>query len=253
MKKRFYIIFIIILLIFFLKTNFSTAQTSLEFDISFDWQTLDSYTPSFYEGKSLPGEEAEIKVLANVSINKFSEAFNPSKFYYEWRINGLMTRTYSKTGGNMLLFVLDPFTTENLINLKVFSSNKQESLLAEKTLSLYPRKVVNYIYRDLQNYLLTYSNVVNKKFTDYMVFNDEDLNLLVEPYYFSSKSNSSPNLIYSWSVNNIPVSNSLETNKMFYKIPPNVSGSLKIGINTSNSTKDLQESESHLILRVKKD
>ena len=53
------------LILFVVFLNFSSSQNFSDSNVSvnIEWQAIDSYTPTFYEGKALPGEEAYIKII----------------------------------------------------------------------------------------------------------------------------------------------------------------------------------------------
>ena len=218
-------------------------------NLNLNWQVLNSYTPPFYEGKALPGEGSDIKVVADVSVDTPAGSFNPSNFFYYWKINDYYTHTYSKTGGNFILFPLDILKSSNTVELKLYSSNKQDILLADKTITIYPSKSKIIFYKDLKNPILTFANALNKKYETYRVSLADDFNIIAEPFYFSTNSPSSSFLSYTWSLNDIP-GNMNSTNILNFE-PQGAGGFIKkIALKINNKNSPLQSSSETLNLSL---
>lgn len=236
-------IFLLYTLTWLLSLSAYLAQAQdlgVKVNLNLEPEILNSYTPPFYEGKSLAGEGADIKILAQVSLATPAGTFGSSKLYYLWTINDHMSHTYSKTGGNLLIFPLDILFTQNKVNLKVYADNKLETLLAEKSLTFYSQPVTAILYKDLGNPLLTYANAMNKRYENYKVTPNESFQVIAEPFYFSTASPASSNLTYTWSVNGIPGNLENTKNTFLYTAPDKSSENFGLGLEISNSTKDLQ-------------
>lgn len=236
---------ILIYTLYILILKVSAQSIGVSTNINLDWQVLDSYIPPFYEGKPLPGEEASIKVMASVEVKTPAGTFDQSKFFYAWEINDYYSNTYSKTGGNYLIFPLDELVNQNIVSLKVYTNNTLETLLAEKRISIYPRVSKALLYKDLDNPILTYANAINKRYENYAVTRGESFNIIAEPFYFSTNRNNDSNLSYIWSVNNIP-GNTNSTNKFLYSAPVSAYSNFGVGIKINNRVKSLQSSEENL-------
>lgn len=201
--KLFFKIFILFSFLI-LSLNFSCAQDlGVSTNLNLDWQVLNSYTPPFYEGKALPGEQAVIKVLATIELKTPAGTFDSSKFFYSWKINDYYSHTYSKTGGNLLIFPLDILTNDNVVNLKVYDNNQLTNLLAEKTIHIYPQKSKAILYKNRGNTLLTYANAINKRYTSYQIDPYESFQIVAIPYYFTVNNPNDANLDYTWTFNGI--------------------------------------------------
>ncbi len=238
-----FFLFILVAQIFILKVSAQSLGVST--NINLDWQVLDSYVPLFYEGKPLPGEEAAIKVMANVEVNTPAGTFDASKFFYSWKINDYYSNTYSKTGGNFLIFPLDELVNQNIIELKVYTNNTLETLLTEKRITIYPRVSKAFLYKDLGNPILTYANAINKRYENYTVSRGESFNIKAEPFYFSTNRSTDSNLSYIWSVNKIP-GNTNSTNIFSYSAPTSAYNNFGVGVKVTNKSKTLQSSEENL-------
>lgn len=242
--KLFFLIFIFIISFLYISKT-SAQDIGSSANINLDWQVLDSYTPLFYEGKPLQGEESAIKVLASVEINTPAGTFDSSKLFYSWSVNGFYSSTYSKTGGDFLIFPLDEFKNKNTIELRVYSDNKLSTLLGKKKIDIYPRVSKAFLYKDLGNTILTYANAINKRFENYAVSKGESFNIIAEPFYFSVKKNNDTNLSYIWSLNNIPGNNN-STNLFSYNAPIAAYSNFGVGIKVINKENSSQSSEEAL-------
>lgn len=216
--------------------------SDIESTVTLDWETLNSYTPPFYEGKPLAGESGDVKVVANVSIQTPAGTFDPSKLYYSWFINDQRSHTYSGTGSNVLFMELDPLVTGNTVELQVYTSGRLEQLLADKTITIYPRDVKAIMYQDLDNPILTYANAINKHFQEYTLPKSA-LKIIAEPFYFSVDNSTDPKLTYTWSVNGIPGNIGNSGPNFQYNIPDQQNSSLNLGLKIDNSDQVLQSSE----------
>lgn len=129
----------------------------------------------------------------------------------------------------------------------MYSSNKQDILLADKTITIYPSKSKIIFYKDLNNPILIFANALNKKYESYPVKIGEDFKIIAEPFYFSADSPSSPFLSYTWSLNNIP-GNTNSTNILNYTYQTANNFISKIALKISNKDIPLQSSEETLNL-----
>lgn len=240
---KIFFIFILVAPIFILKVSAQSLGVST--NINLDWQVLDSYVPPFYEGKPLPGEEAAIKVMASVEVNTPAGTFDASKFFYSWEINDYYSNTYSKTGSNFLIFPLDELVNQNIVELKVYTNNTLETLLATKRITIYPRISKAFLYKDLGNPILTYANAINKRYENYAVSRGESFNIIAEPFYFSVNRSNDSSISYIWSVNKIP-GNVNSTNLFSYSAPTTAYNNFGVGVKVTNKIKTLQSSEENI-------
>lgn len=241
------ILIIFVPFLFIINSHSQDIGLGVTININLTSQTLNSYTPLFYEGKPLPGEGADIKVLANVDVNIPGGSFDSSKLFYSWTLNDYVSHTYTKTGGNIMIFSLDPLVTENVVDLKVYSDNRLTTLLGEKQLKLRPRPTKTILYKDFQNPIITYANAMNKKYESYKVSPNDSFNIIAEPFYFTAKSAKDSSLGYTWVLNNIP-GNMDNSNIFYYTAPSKNVANFGIGIKVSNSTKILQASNENINL-----
>lgn len=247
--------FSLLIFSFFLFSGFSLTKAqvyTISTKVNIDWEVLNSYTPPFYEGKALAGEQADIKAIADVEIFTPVGVLDKNKLFYAWTYNDYYVHNYSKTGGKVIYFTLDGLVNENIIGLKVYENNTRENLLAEKIFRIRPKKTLPILYRKNTSPIITYSNALNKKYEHYAVSRGESFEILAEPYFFSAKSPKDVNLSYIWSLNGIP-GNTNSSNVYDYKAPNAAYSDFGIGLTVNNSSKLLQKTETILNFIFKKD
>ncbi|MEA4910881.1 hypothetical protein SDC9_21719 [bioreactor metagenome] len=250
-KRYFSFLFLVFTFLFIATFSIIKAQVyTISSKVTIDWEVLNSYTPPFYEGKSLAAEQADIKAIADAEIFTPVGVLDKSKLFYAWTYNDYYVHNYSKTGGNIIYITLDPLKTENVIRLKVYENNRQENLLAEKIIRIYPKKITPILYKKSSSPIITYSNALNKKYEHYAVNRGESLEILAEPYFFSAKSPRDENLSYTWSLNGIP-GNINRSNVFDYRAPVTAYGDFGIGLTITNDSKLLQKGETLLNFLLK--
>lgn len=232
--------FLLFFLIFSLK-SFS-QNTSVVKTINLSWEALDSYTYPGYDGFPLPGDSSLIKLVADPEIITIAGELDPKKFFYSWTYNDYYLYNYSKTGGNTVLLYLDDLESVNTINLKVYTNNKEEMLLGEKTINIKARDTYPIVYLKNDNPILMFGNAINKKYEAYRVDDGDLLDLVAYPFYFSVKDPDDQKLDYIWSLNDIPGTGN---NKEFIHSITNAK-STNINIKISNQKEYSQEGESVL-------
>ncbi len=247
--KNIFKIIISISLIYFIFLNTKAQDIGVTSNLTMDWEVLNSYTPPFYEGKPLPGEAATIKVVATPEIKTPAGSFDNSKLFYSWEINDMVSHIYTKTAGNILIFPLDILTNDNVVNLKVYTSNKLETLLIEKTIHIYAKQVKGILYKDLNNPILTYANAINKRYQDYNILPNDSFSIIAEPYYFSTQS-PNDNIDYTWSLNDITGNIDNENNIFNFNPDSKTLRGAKIGLNIENSNESLQSDEENVSFTI---
>jgi hypothetical protein len=260
-KKRFITLRNIFLLVFvffmipsfyLFKTKETHSQTnSTNAQININYQVIDSYTPPFYEGRGLAGEQAYIKAIAEVKISTLAGDLDPSKLFYAWEYNGHYLYDYSDTNSKIIYFTLDQLKNVNTLKLSIYLNNRQENLLGEKTIQIYPHNSVIALYRQDDNPLITYSNAINKKYETYQVATDENFNIIAEPFYFSVKNPIDKDIFYEWGLNGI-VGNDSATNIFNYSAPsnPGYGSGITLKLSNENVNKNMQEGETLIKFNV---
>jgi hypothetical protein len=232
-------------------TETSRAQTLSSYSLNsvdFSWETLNSYTPPLYDGRPLPGEQSNIKLSALPNIDP-SVSTDQASLYYEWYLNDIFAANSSGINKKTIIFDLDQLENTNKIELKLYQNSTKENILADRTLNISPYQSLVLIYKDTENHLLKYGNAINKKYKTLNLKKGESLNLVAEPFYFSTNSAGDGNIGYAWKKTGI---DGLQKNKNSYSIstPEYSYGNLSLTVTVSNSIQFLQKANSSLSIEL---
>jgi len=244
MQKYYLILTLFSIFIFTtLSTKISWSQNleSLN-EINFSWQVLSSYVPPFYEGRPLPGEQSTIKLIANSNISTSLAHLDKNQFFYAWYFNDLYSSPSSGVGKNILSFDLDQLENTNTILVKIYSDENKDTLLAEKKIRVDPYGSLALIYKPNNNPLIMYSQALNRKYKSYKMKSKENLDILVEPYYFSITNPEDINLNYQWKQNGVAGLQNTK-NTFTLKAPEYQYGDLSLEIEISHAKLFLQNAK----------
>jgi len=245
--KKYFLIFNLVLFLTFIFFNitptksFSQNLESLN-EIDFSWQVLNSYVPPFYEGRPLPGEQSTVKLIATPNFSNSFQNLDKTQLFYEWYFNDLYSSPSSGLGKNILRFDLDQLENTNTSLLKIYSDDKKNTLLAEKRMKISPYDSLAVIYKPNNNPLIMYSQALNRKYQSYKMKSKENLDILVEPYYFSIKNPEDANLNYQWKQNGVAGLPNTK-NTFTLKAPEYQYGDLSLEIQISHAKLFLQEAK----------
>jgi len=247
-KKTFFYFFILsvfLFSIFSLKKSFSQDIALLN-NINFSWQAVNSYTPSFYEGRALPGEQSSIKVIATPEIKNQNDN---TKLYYDWYVNSISVSNASGVGKNVFKFDLDQLENNNTLELKIYQDETKNTFLSNKKLVISAYEPDLLMYKINDNSLIMYSNNINKKYKNYTMVKGDNIKVLAEPFYFSIRNSNDQNVSFYWSQNGVSGS---QLSKSVYnlKTPEYQYGDISLKLKVSNSKEFLQETETVLNINL---
>ncbi len=198
------------------------------------WETPESYVPLFYEGKSLPGEGADVRVTAIPSISVSGKQFPASNLSYSWYVNDELIGSASGQGRQTAVLGLDYLSTKTAIKVSVRSVGGQE---ASKTIVIYPHKVLPLLY--------TYDDVLGTNFSQQIVRRLEtskDITISLVPFFLSARKDLEKTTTYSWILDGQSVTPPEKTLLALHPVP-NSSGSKPLTIFISNSMRRLQDTQ----------
>ncbi len=161
--------------------GFTTAQsiTVTPASVMIMYESPKSYVPLLYEGKSLPGEGALIRVSAFPSIGDSGGITPPSKLSYTWYINDTLFKDVSGAGKQSALIRLDYLQSKNTIKVIVRSPSGAS---AEKTITIYPHAVMPLLYTFDSVLGVNYTKLIDKRFETVNEFI-----VSLEPFYVSDE------------------------------------------------------------------
>jgi hypothetical protein len=196
------------------------------------WESIESYTPPFYEGKPLPAEGSKIKVSAFPSINAPLEALS-----YSWYVGDSALESSSGAGKRSVPITLEILTDETEIRSVVRSSS---GAIAEKTITVIPHAVMPLIYSsdDL------FGPMVGKLFSRRLEVVGETM-LTLEPYYLSTRAGLDRTALYNWYLDGLPVTPQEKTT-LALRPKAGVSGVRTLSIVVENTKRRLQKAQADL-------
>jgi hypothetical protein len=193
----------------------------------------EGYVPPFYEGRSLYGESAKVRVVAFPIVTEGGTPLNKKNMVYRWKVN---TIPFSEAGGygkNSFVLRQDELEEENNVDVTVTSLSGNTSLVERASIRPYEIEPLFYEYDPLYGVNLgrAYEGTLSIK---------RPIKIYYAPYNFSySKSTS----FFNWSLNGLPVV--ADSDFLVNLIPKeNSRGVSIIGITAQHTTKLLQALDS---------
>jgi hypothetical protein len=163
------------------------------------WEAQDSYVPPFYKGKAMASAGSLIKVVALPEIKLDDKLINLKSIVYEWKKDHENTLEGAVYGKDFFLYQNDYLEDSNNISVLATTLDKKNSASANTNISATEPKIVFY-RQDSQNRTIWEKSVGD----GHKVKNTEVL--VAVPYFISPKEILSPLLIFTWSINDYPVS-----------------------------------------------
>lgn len=208
----------------------SIAVTPESVDIIYE--TPESYVPTFYEGRSLPGEGAVVRFVAMPNISERGQIISPSSLSYSWYVSGEFVDNLSGIGRQSALIEMDflrPFT-----NVKVVV-NGPYGVSATKSLDVYQHNVMPLVYTYDDILGTNFTSVINKRFET-----TKDFTLSLEPFYLSTNNGLEDTVSYNWALDGLPVT-PLGGTLLSMRPKEDSYGARKLSITVENTKRRLQK------------
>lgn len=207
--------------------------------VSILYETPESYTPLFYEGKSLPGEGALVSFTAVPNIAESGVIFPASSLAYSWYVNDEFMRDSSGIAKSSASFNLDIFNPFTRVKVVVRSP---KGISAENTIDVYPHPVMPLLYSYDEILGVNYSNLISKRFES-----TRDFTLALEPFYLSLYKKNQTSSSIAWSLDGLPVT---PRDGRLLGIHPkeNSYGSRLLSISIANEERTMQEADTKVNL-----
>jgi len=201
------------------------------------WESLEAYTPPFYEGKALPGEGSIIRATAIPSFSENGKQILPSNLSYSWYINDEYIDNASGYGKQYANLKLDYLTEKTNIKVRVQSV---KGYISEKTLSILPHEIMPLFYSYDEILGNDFSQLLNRR-----IETVRDVNINLVPFYLSTKGTLNSATSYAWALNGLPITP--QDNLSVILAPAeNSRGSKILSVTISNSKRILQKATSKL-------
>ena len=216
----------------------STLQITPE-SVDLLWETPESYTPPFYEGKSLPGEESVVRVTALPSLSEGKGQIAASNLSYSWYVNDDYVDTASGRGKQSANLKLDYLREKTEIKVRVRSPRGS---IAEKTITIIPHPVMPLMYTYDDTLGINFSQLLTRRFET-----AQQTTLALVPFYLSAKGGLEQSASYEWYLDGLPVTPQEKT-LLGLRPKDNSMGVKNLSILIANTARRLQKAESTLTI-----
>lgn len=216
---------------------FQAVMTVTPASVDLVWESPESYVPPFYEGRSLPGEGAQVRVTATPYISSGGKIIAPENISYAWYKNDEFLDTDSGRGKQALNVNLEYLT--DVTTIKVIARTG-DGLTATKSIDIYPHDVrpVFYLYDPVLGLDLT--NAILKRFET-----TKEFTLKLVPYFFSLNNGAGAGATFSWDIDGLPIVTEDDTT-VTLRPKDGAYGSRMLGVAIANSTRILQTIETSI-------
>ncbi len=219
--------------------SINTGNTVITRTIDFSPSSVDlmwqgnTYTPSFYRGRSLWGLQSRVTFLAVPHVVGVSGAeLTSSNLIYRWTKDGEVFGSQSGAGKNSLTISDTILSLPITVSVDVMTDSNTVVGTASLTLTPEPAQIL--VYEDNPLYGIIFGNAIGEQ----TKMRDKEVSFVALPLGMSPISRLSPNLLYTWSTNT--GSNSTSANKATYRAPDNTNGSTQVHVEVANKTMTLQ-------------
>lgn len=157
------------------------------------WESPYTYVPPFYKGKALPARESDIRVTAIPRIPSFKSSDDVSDYIFTWDHDFTTKGSLSGYGKSTYSFT-NPFN-DKLEIVGATVSNTQGTFEASDDTEIVLVEPEVVFYQETDDL-----GVRPQALTDRIVSEIKTLNLIAEPFYFSTKSPTATDLEFTWRI-----------------------------------------------------
>lgn len=201
------------------------------------WEAAESYTPPFYEGKTLPGEGSLIRVVAFPSFVENGVGVPPTSVAYTWTVNDSVVPSASGMGKQTLTTRLDYLSDSSVV--KVVARTAGGSF-AEERITITPNDISPLFYKHDPILGTDLSITVGKR-----IEVTKEVSLKLEPFFISQVVGSDSGESYLWTIDGLPVTT--QTPTMITLRPKEKSYGVKtISVLVENTKRRLQQTKAVL-------
>lgn len=200
-------------------------------------ESIDSYTPPFYKGRSLPTRESLVKVSAVPQISNLSDSKNA---VYTWRQNSKARPEFSGYGKRYFVYKNGFLDKTDSISVIASTQSGTSAAEASKTINLYTPKVLLYEDHPSQGLLL------GRALTETFMLDDSEATFVAVPYFATPRIYNNAlaeNLLYTWKINGSETTPT-EKNRITLRKPEGVEGTAKIEVSVKNALSSFQKEAS---------
>lgn len=213
----------ILVLTLLLATYYLLPTTVLAVDsVDLLWQG-DTYTPPFYEGRSLWSNQSQVKITAIAHTANF----NPSTLYYRWKRNGTVLGSLSGINKTSLTLIDSVLSLPIEVTMDV-RDGEDGKVLATETIFLTPVRPRLIVIEDNPLYGLMLHKVVG----DTLVLKDREVSFSAIPFFSRVSTRTAPAMDYTWRTN---AGDTRKGNRSTYRSPEGERGEAEISLEATNA------------------
>lgn len=161
-------------------------------EIEIMWESVDSYTPPFYRGKSFPSRESSIKAVALPNTNTIKQG--KGNITYSWKNNDNAVQNASGYNKDSYIFSNSQLKTKELVT--VYASSIDGKYNATKTIEIPIVSPKIIFYKKSPTEGILYNNAI----ADESFISEDEVTIVAEPYFLALTGNET-NFSYDWKIN----------------------------------------------------
>ncbi len=215
--------------------SITKTYTFAPIDVDILWQA-NTYTPPFYKGKALHTPESNVTFIALPNIIIDGKKVDPSDIVYNWKVNRTVDGANSGFGKSSFDYTGSILLKPALIQAEVYAAaNKSfKGLNGFQISHVFPQAL---IYEDSPVYGILFNKALRNEHT----IKDDEVQLSLIPYFFSTQGKNE-SVTYRWSLNNNILSIPDFQNSAVFRRNNNQRGTASVMITVGNPSKILQKS-----------
>jgi hypothetical protein len=196
------------------------------------WEATDSYVPPFYKGKALLSQESDVKVVAIPEIRTSNGMANPKSMTYAWQKDYENAADAGGFGKDFFTFTNDYLNDSNNIGVTATTIDQNYSAQGNINVGIFSPAIS--FYREDANLGTIWERAVQD---GDKVQSGETI--MTVPYFMSPKDWWSPDLSFSWFINDLAVSISsgFQKNILPLQVQAGTSGTSKLKVEVDNTNK----------------
>ncbi len=208
------------------------------------WES-DSFVPPFYKGKSMFSHQSPITFIAIPHmINSSGQEIGAKNLVYKWIKNGSVMEADSGYGKNTYSMVGSLISRR--VEMRVEISSPTTSGVGIGILSVDPIEPFVIFYKKNPLYGIEFQkalvNTVELK-------DSKEILVIGVPFFFGTKNQSAPELLYKWSINGNPISSSQSGPAQVFRQKEGTSGTSMISLSVEHADKILEVASNNFNLK----
>lgn len=207
-----------------------------------------SYTPPFYKGKALNPAQGIVRVIAIPELIKSTgEKIPAEQVVYTWKRNGKVDQSSSGVGKNTLTFNGTIPIRDSLV--EVIASSLSGDIYTAKQINITTADPKIIFYENSP----VYGFMSNKAIKAGVKMLADEFSVTAAPYFFSASYATSPDLDYTWTLNDQIVPTQEPKNYFTTRVEKAGSGTANIGLKITNNNRIFQSGSNNYLINFSKE